>query len=185
MKTDDVRNILRPSTGRDPCGTLQDAGELRGRRGELLSLLLLFWPCCSVRECLYSSISSIIRPRLDGVRAAKRSAQLLGNREAMNGQCLLASSLQADLFHDAEFRFEAVQHLSEKRLPIVFSCVETLRILHSPSNLKHRAILARIYSAGLRVSELRHLQGCDIDGAFIGPSAVICWVAYIKICILL
>ena len=52
---------------------------------------------------------------------------------------------------------------SQKRLPVVFSREETLRILDSLSNLKHRAILATIYSAGLRVSELRHLQVSDID----------------------
>lgn len=51
----------------------------------------------------------------------------------------------------------------EKRLPTVLSREETLRILESPSNLKHRAILATIYSAGLRISELIHLQVCDID----------------------
>lgn len=51
----------------------------------------------------------------------------------------------------------------EKRLPVVFSREQTLRILESPSNLKHRAILATIYSAGLRVSEVQHLRVSDID----------------------
>src|SRR5690606_1911911 len=36
------------------------------------------------------------------------------------------------------------------------------RILNATSNLKHKAILSTIYSAGLRVSEAAHLQVSDI-----------------------
>jgi len=52
---------------------------------------------------------------------------------------------------------------TEKTLPIVLSPEETQLILVAPTNLKHRAILTTIYSAGLRVSEAIALKKSDID----------------------
>ena len=52
---------------------------------------------------------------------------------------------------------------TEKTLPIVLSPEETQLILTAPTNLKHRAILTTIYSAGLRVSEAIALKKTDID----------------------
>ena len=52
---------------------------------------------------------------------------------------------------------------TEKTLPIVLSPEETQLILVAPTNLKHRAILTTIYSAGLRVSESIALKKTDID----------------------
>ncbi len=51
----------------------------------------------------------------------------------------------------------------EKRLPNVLSKEEVKKILDASSNLKHRAMLAMIYSCGLRRSELLHLTHNDID----------------------
>ena len=51
----------------------------------------------------------------------------------------------------------------EKRLPIVLSEEEIVKILLALKNLKHRAILAVIYSAGLRLSEVINLKITDID----------------------
>ncbi len=48
-------------------------------------------------------------------------------------------------------------------LPIVLSKEEIIDILRCTKNLKHRAILAMIYSAGLRISELLNLQLKHID----------------------
>lgn len=47
-------------------------------------------------------------------------------------------------------------------LPTLLSVQEVHRILDATSNLKHKAILSTIYSAGLRVSEAAHLQVSDI-----------------------
>lgn len=54
-------------------------------------------------------------------------------------------------------------------LPNVLSKEEVMKIIQSPKNIKHRAILWTIYSAGLRISELVNLRVCDIhsDEGFI------------------
>jgi integrase/recombinase XerD len=51
----------------------------------------------------------------------------------------------------------------EVKLPIVLSKMEVKRILDCTKNLKHKAILATIYSAGLRLSEVVNLRIADID----------------------
>lgn len=50
-------------------------------------------------------------------------------------------------------------------LPTILSFQEVRQILDATPNLKHRAILTTIYSAGLRVSEAAHLQISDIHSA--------------------
>jgi site-specific recombinase XerD len=52
---------------------------------------------------------------------------------------------------------------SEKKLPIVLAVDEIQRMFNVCENLKHRVILALIYSCGLRVSELINLQWQHID----------------------
>jgi len=49
------------------------------------------------------------------------------------------------------------------KLPIVLSKEEVKSLIETTRNLKHRAILAVIYSAGLRISELTSLRPSDID----------------------
>lgn len=49
-----------------------------------------------------------------------------------------------------------------RSLPNVLSTSEVLNILNSTENIKHKAMLTTIYSAGLRVSELLSLRICDI-----------------------
>jgi integrase/recombinase XerD len=51
----------------------------------------------------------------------------------------------------------------EKVLPKVLSEQEVLSILHCSENLKHKAILSLIYSAGLRRGELINMKVNDID----------------------
>ncbi len=49
------------------------------------------------------------------------------------------------------------------KLPTVLSRTEVRRLLGTVRNVKHRAILTTIYSAGLRVGEAVHLRPEDID----------------------
>lgn len=48
------------------------------------------------------------------------------------------------------------------KLPTILTPQEVLRIIDATPNLKHKAILSTVYSAGLRVSEAAHLQISDI-----------------------
>lgn len=52
---------------------------------------------------------------------------------------------------------------NSKHLPVVFTRGEIARILDSIKNLKHRTMIALIYSSGLRLSELLSLRVRDVD----------------------
>lgn len=52
---------------------------------------------------------------------------------------------------------------NSKKLPIVLSQQEIQRMFDVCENLKHKVILALLYSCGLRVSELINLKWSDID----------------------
>jgi integrase/recombinase XerD len=51
----------------------------------------------------------------------------------------------------------------EKKLPVILSKAEVKALLEAPKNLKHRAMLATMYGAGLRVSEVAKLKVNDLD----------------------
>lgn len=51
----------------------------------------------------------------------------------------------------------------DKKLPIILSVEEIKRMFTACENLKHKVILALLYSAGLRVSELINLKWTHID----------------------
>jgi len=59
------------------------------------------------------------------------------------------------------FRIPRVQ--KGKKLPVVLSLQEVQAIFSATRNLKHRAVLMTIYSAGFRISEAVHLKVLDID----------------------
>ena len=51
----------------------------------------------------------------------------------------------------------------KEKLPVVLSIEEVKRLLSTVNNLKHKAILITIYSAGLRISEALELKISDIQ----------------------
>jgi integrase/recombinase XerD len=51
----------------------------------------------------------------------------------------------------------------EKRLPAILSPEEVRRLLEAVEDPKHRLVLATVYAAGLRVSEVVALGVSDID----------------------
>lgn len=72
-----------------------------------------------------------------------------------------------------KFYFEKILHRKffiniprakmEKKLPVVLDGNEIKRLLGAIENVKHKLILATIYSAGLRVSELPKIRVGDLD----------------------
>ena len=50
-----------------------------------------------------------------------------------------------------------------RRLPIILTQEEAVRLIDSASNLFHRAMLMTLYSTGMRRAELCHLKVEDID----------------------
>ncbi|WP_456441142.1 tyrosine-type recombinase/integrase [Psychroserpens sp.] len=62
--------------------------------------------------------------------------------------------------------FEAIELIRPKRdryLPTVLSKDEVIELIRVTKNLKHRAVIAIIYSCGFRISELINLELRDID----------------------
>lgn len=62
-----------------------------------------------------------------------------------------------------KFVYEVKRPHKDKKLPVVLSKEEVAKILSSVDNIKHKAILMLIYSAGLRVGEVVKLKPEDID----------------------
>ncbi len=58
---------------------------------------------------------------------------------------------------------ELVRPKQSRKLPLVLSKQEVIDLLRATKNIKHRAILALLYSSGLRVGELLNLELRDID----------------------
>jgi site-specific recombinase XerD len=53
----------------------------------------------------------------------------------------------------------------ERKLPLILSRDEVKAVLEAPLDLRHRTMLAILYAAGLRVSEVTRLKVADIDSA--------------------
>nr|MDA3813536.1 site-specific integrase [Candidatus Cloacimonadota bacterium] len=61
-----------------------------------------------------------------------------------------------------KYYFE-IPRSKERKLPVVLSKDEVKKIINCTNNIKHKAILSTIYSAGLRLSEVVNLKIADID----------------------
>lgn len=63
-------------------------------------------------------------------------------------------------------KFKYIEYCKRSRkLPIVLSVEEIQKLFNACTNLKHRAVLALMYSAGLRVGEVINLKIEDIDSS--------------------
>lgn len=65
--------------------------------------------------------------------------------------------------HKKKFLYEIKRPRKDKKLPVILSQEEVTKILSSIENVKHKAILMLVYSAGLRVGEVVRLKLADID----------------------
>ncbi|MCD4819399.1 MAG: site-specific integrase [Candidatus Cloacimonetes bacterium] len=77
--------------------------------------------------------------------------------------CALKYFFEKVLRRETKSYFFEFPKSKEKKLPVVLSKNEVKKILDCTNNLKHKAILSTIYSAGLRLSEVVNLKICDID----------------------
>lgn len=86
----------------------------------------------------------------------------------------LSSSYQNQIVNAIKLYFKIVKETAveidkihrpkrEKVLPNVLSKEEVLKIIDATDNLKHKTLLALIYSAGLRISEALNMKAKDID----------------------
>jgi integrase/recombinase XerD len=79
-------------------------------------------------------------------------------------QVISAAKLFFRHIHKTDLDVESFERpRREKKLPNVLSRQEVRKIIESPSNLKHRAMLSLIYACGLRRGELLNLKPGDID----------------------
>ena len=63
-------------------------------------------------------------------------------------------------------RFYSIERpIKDKKLPIVLSKENVLKLIDSTNNIKHRCVISLLYSAGLRRSELINLKLEDIDSS--------------------
>lgn len=81
-------------------------------------------------------------------------------------QVLNALKLYFTRFENTNLEIQLIQRpLRSKSLPIVFSLDEVERLLQVTNNLKHKTMLALIYSSGLRCGELINLKIAHIDSS--------------------
>ena len=83
---------------------------------------------------------------------------------SFQNQIINAVKLFFSCIYNTKFEVDAVERpRREHKLPNVLSKEEVKRIITSPTNIKHRAMLSLIYACGLRRSELIHLKLSDVD----------------------
>jgi len=83
---------------------------------------------------------------------------------SFQNQVINAVKLFFRSIYSTKFDTDAVERpRRDHRLPNVLSKEEVKKIITSPTNIKHRAMLSLIYACGLRRSELLSLKPKDID----------------------
>ena len=133
----------------------------------------------TIRKYSNSTLKSYIRINRDFLLFAGKQPEEIGNNDLkkylyyMVEQKKVATStlniiINALKFYYGEvlrkkFIYEVKRPRKDKKLPVVLSKKEVKKIIDATTNIKHKAILMLIYSAGLRVSEVVKLKPEDID----------------------
>ncbi|KNY27599.1 site-specific tyrosine recombinase/integron integrase [Pseudobacteroides cellulosolvens] len=68
-----------------------------------------------------------------------------------------------EVYNTIDFKFDIKRPKRERKLPNILSKEDVANIILAIDNLKHRALIMLIYSAGLRVSEAAKIKIEDID----------------------
>lgn len=71
--------------------------------------------------------------------------------------------LYKNILSRSDLVLQLLRPKNEDKLPEILSQKDVMRILENISNIKHKAIMFLIYSAGLRVGEAVRLKHADID----------------------
>lgn len=79
-------------------------------------------------------------------------------------QFISAMKLFVVFYRDSKINDLELQRPKKARiLPNVLSYIEIIRLIQVTKNLKHRMVIALIYSSGLRISELINLKVADLE----------------------
>lgn len=86
-------------------------------------------------------------------------------RSSVNLSSCAVRFLICDVLGQTERRLQIPLGRSPQRLPELLSRAEVAALLGASISIKARTFLMVAYASGLRLSELCHLRGCDIDSA--------------------
>ena len=86
-------------------------------------------------------------------------------RSTVNLTSCAVRFLICDVLGQTERRLQIPLGRSPQRLPELLSRAEIAALFGSIASIKVRTFLMTAYASGLRLSELCHLRGCDIDSA--------------------
>jgi site-specific recombinase XerD len=134
-----------------------------------------------IRNHARSTVECYIRSVAEFAKHFKQSPEQLGPEEIRAWQLYLIKEKRVSqstyiqavcglrfFYRNTLNRKIDIQHIplprKEKKLPVILSKEEVKKMLEAPRNLGHRAILATLYGAGLRVSEATKLKVGDLDG---------------------
>jgi integrase/recombinase XerD len=133
-----------------------------------------------IRNYAPTTVSSYIRSIADFAKHFDKPPDQLGSEEIRSWQLFLLNEKRVKLSTYIQavcalrFFYQNTLHRRieidriplpryEKKLPVLLSKAEVKALLEAPQNLKHRAMLATMYGAGLRISEVTSLKVSDLD----------------------
>ena len=90
---------------------------------------------------------------------AKEHYSISSHRQCISALKYLTEFCEIESFDASEYH----RPKKSKYLPVILSDHEILKLIQVTRNLKHRAIIALLYSGGLRIGELLKLKQNDID----------------------
>lgn len=170
----------------DPALTPPPPLKLRGERGELLNGELRLSQAFEdlrrelvSRKYSYQTVKGYLYCNRDFLGFVKKQPSEINDsdikdyllylaEEKQSATSTLNQAINALKFYygtmlKRKFVYEVKRPRKDKKLPVVLSKEEVAKIINSVDNLKHRAILMLVYSAGLKVGELVKLKIEDID----------------------
>jgi integrase/recombinase XerD len=132
------------------------------------------------RNYSQTTVTSYIKTVADFAKYFQRPPDQLGPEEIRSYQLYLLKERNQGVRtvrnHTAALRFffcktlkrnypveEVPYPRAPRKLPIILTQEQAIRLIDCSSNLFHRAMLMTLYSTGIRRAELCHLQVADID----------------------